>query len=139
MKLQAGPCSGAAVDMACNVTINPDQSSTQTIWVNVATRTAIPCAAAHLIRVGDVGAAVAGVPHAVAVPVQLVSVLDTLAVVQNVLQACWRHDDSVVWRPQQFDSQSPTQTPQVWTFHGHMSDSLKDLNIEANVFKGCKR
>lgn len=55
------------------------------------------CRPAHLIRVGDVGAAVAGVSHAVSVLVQLVSVLDTLAVVQNVLQACWRYDDSVVW------------------------------------------
>lgn len=40
-----------------------------------------------LVRVGDVGAAVTGVSHAVSVPVQLVSVLDTLAIVQKVLQA----------------------------------------------------
>lgn len=83
------------------------------MWVNVATRAAISCAAAHLIRVGDVGAAVAGVSHAVSVLVQLVSVLDTLAVVQNVLQACWRYDDSVVWRHQQVESQSLTRTRRV--------------------------
>lgn len=41
-----------------------------------------------LVWVGDVGAAVAGVAHAISVPVQLVSVLDTLTVVQEVLQAC---------------------------------------------------
>lgn len=39
----------------------------------------------NLVRVGDVGAAVAGVSHSISIPVQLVSVLDTLAVVQEVL------------------------------------------------------
>lgn len=39
-----------------------------------------------LVRVGDIGAAVAGVSHAVSVPVQLVSVLDALTVVQKILQ-----------------------------------------------------
>lgn len=45
-------------------------------------------AATDLVWVRDVGATVAGVSHAVSIPVQLISVLDTLAVVQNVLQAC---------------------------------------------------
>lgn len=57
-----------------------------------AIRTTIFRAATDLIRVGDVGAAVAGVSHAVSVPVQLVSVLDTLAVIQKVLQACSAHN-----------------------------------------------
>lgn len=52
--------------------------------------------ATDLVWVGDVGAAVAGVSYAVAIPVQLIPVLDTLAVIQNVLQACWRYDNSAV-------------------------------------------
>lgn len=66
------------------------------VWVYGAIRTTIFPAATDLIRVGDVGAAVAGVSHAVTVPVQLVSVLDTLTVIQKVLQACLkrtRYDD----------------------------------------------
>lgn len=43
----------------------------------------------HLVWVGDVGAAVAGVPHTVSVPVLLVWVLDALTVVQEILQACF--------------------------------------------------
>lgn len=41
-----------------------------------------------LIWVGDVGAAVTCVSHPVSIPVQLVSVLDTLAIIQEVLQTC---------------------------------------------------
>lgn len=43
----------------------------------------------HLVWVGDVGAAVAGVPYAISVPVLLVWVLDALTVVQEILQACF--------------------------------------------------
>lgn len=89
-------------EIVCKCNNNPDQSSTQTVWVTVATRAIIFCAATDLIRVGDVWAAVAGVSHTVPVPVQLVSVLNTLAVVQNVLQACWRKDNLVVSYHQQF-------------------------------------
>lgn len=42
-----------------------------------------------MVWVGDVGAAVAGVPHAISVPVLLVWVLDALTVVQEILQACF--------------------------------------------------
>lgn len=66
-----------AAEIAWNCNNNPDRSRTVIFW-----------AATYLVRVGDVGAAVAGVPYAVSISVQLISVLDTLAVVQNVLQAC---------------------------------------------------
>lgn len=42
----------------------------------------------HLVWVGDVRAAVAGVSHAISIPVLLVWVLDALTVVQEVFQAC---------------------------------------------------
>lgn len=45
-----------------------------------------------LVWVGDVGAAVTGVSHAISIPVQLVPVLDTLTVIQKVLQACLQND-----------------------------------------------
>ena len=38
-----------------------------------------------LVRIGDIGTAVAGVSHSISVPVQLVPVLDPLAVIQEVL------------------------------------------------------
>lgn len=39
-----------------------------------------------LVGVGNVGTAVAGVSHSISIPVQLVSVLDSLTVVQEVFQ-----------------------------------------------------
>lgn len=67
-----------------------DQSSTQTIGLidADARRTVMFWTATNLVWVRDVGAAVAGISYAVSISVQLISVLDTLAVVQNVLQAC---------------------------------------------------